>query len=584
MGLQVWLPLTKDLHNQGLTNTTATVTGTTSFAAGKLGQALSCNGSSYWSLPNLTLGSSASIACWCKTTVSGKMPWVLESDANNKLNFYWASIYTLNTGDSNNNPFQTDEGNSINVLNDGIWHHFIVTFNGSAAKLYIDGIYAGKAKTFRNPTSTNKTIKLAGGYNGGHSYDWNGMINDFRVYDNCLSEKEIKEISQGLILHYPLNRRGMGNENIFKNSDKGINFNGSDYSSVTTRTFDSTTGIGRIQIVTANTNWNAWHFGGSDTSISTATLSSGVTTYVFSVDVRITNYSSGDIRFGFDFRTNNVVSVRGSHTLTTTEKNGNWHRISCSLTTNSTSDTQCLLSAGGSGNAGTVIEYKHFKLEQSSVATSWCPNSADIIYNGMNLGSTIEYDYSGFNNNSTYNSFPTYLSDAPKYHISTYFGGVNTPKATLDDPSILTVLNNCSIAWWENCTTTGNTLLFSGQTQSYYIAAGNNSNPLYDYNIGTSGITLYKDGVEVNTSYNGQRVNHTGTYHIKDEWHHYVLTGINLSTWTTFIINGYTSWPLNSYVSDVRIYATALSATDVLSLYHNNAYIDQSGQIYGPVR
>lgn len=32
----------------------------------------------------------------------------------------------------------------------------------------------------------------------------NGQLNDVRIYDNILSAKEIKEIAQGLILHYKL--------------------------------------------------------------------------------------------------------------------------------------------------------------------------------------------------------------------------------------------------------------------------------------------------------------------------------------------------------------------------------------------
>ena len=37
------------------------------------------------------------------------------------------------------------------------------------------------------------------------------------------------------------------------------------------------------------------------------------------------------------------------------------------------------------------------------------------------------------------------------------------------------------------------------------------------------------------------------------------------------------------YQSDSRIYATALSAEDVKSLYNNSAYIDNQGNIYGAV-
>ena len=32
----------------------------------------------------------------------------------------------------------------------------------------------------------------------------NGFLNDVRIYDHCLSDKEVEEISKGLVLHYKL--------------------------------------------------------------------------------------------------------------------------------------------------------------------------------------------------------------------------------------------------------------------------------------------------------------------------------------------------------------------------------------------
>lgn len=43
-------------------------------------------------------------------------------------------------------------------------------------------------------------------------------------------------------------------------------------------------------------------------------------------------------------------------------------------------------------------------------------------------------------------------------------------------------------------------------------------------------------------------------------------------------------FPFNGQISDVRIYATALSANDVKSLYQNEAQLDTSGNILGPIR
>jgi len=83
-------------------------------------------------------------------------------------------------------------------------------FDGTNCSLYIDGAYYATAQTYRDPTTTNKTIRIAGGFGNTHTYDTNGVINDFRVYDHCLPEMEIKELSKGLVMHYKLDNLESG--------------------------------------------------------------------------------------------------------------------------------------------------------------------------------------------------------------------------------------------------------------------------------------------------------------------------------------------------------------------------------------
>ena len=216
MALQVWMPLDGSLRNLGTKSVTITENGTITYTTGKIGQAFSGNSARHIVLMGIELGTEASICCWSKTANTGnKMMWVLESTSSAHLNLYCpnsGNYYCLNAADSNQNPFKTDDGTNITCLRDNLWHHFVVTFNGTDALLYIDGEYVGKAETYKVPTTTStKKITIAGGYDSGTTYDWNGEMNDFRVYDECLSAAEIKEIAKAMVCHYKLDDFTAGN-------------------------------------------------------------------------------------------------------------------------------------------------------------------------------------------------------------------------------------------------------------------------------------------------------------------------------------------------------------------------------------
>lgn len=206
--LQIRLPFNYNIKNIGLQKNAivSTPSITPSYIAGPSDSnaALSFNGSTYWTSQNINLYDDVTICCWSKTSANGRMTWVLESDACIYLNIFENSMYILNIGDGNDNPFKTDSNTNIAAIHDNSWRHFAVTFGQGISKLYIDGIYMGKATTYRSPKTTNKPIKIGGGFNGTHTYDWNGGISDFRVYNHCLSEDDIKRIYNSMPVSYEI--------------------------------------------------------------------------------------------------------------------------------------------------------------------------------------------------------------------------------------------------------------------------------------------------------------------------------------------------------------------------------------------
>lgn len=81
---------------------------------------------------------------------------------------------------------------STNTLNDGKWHHFLATHNGSTGQLFIDGVSQGT--NTGSPQSYSGywrvgSYKLATWTNGGDGY-FDGAIDDIRIYDRVLSAEE----------------------------------------------------------------------------------------------------------------------------------------------------------------------------------------------------------------------------------------------------------------------------------------------------------------------------------------------------------------------------------------------------------
>lgn len=376
MGLQIWLPLNGNLNNQGINKTiTITNNGATVDTNGKIGQCYSLNGSgNYIQISNLPNPKSVTVAFWMKRNVTTNSrqfmftAWygvTCELTASNHVHCYVADSHGV-----------CDSTNVITV--DTGWVHVAYTFEDKVgAKLYLNGVLDSSVSSSNSIHWTTTTGRI-GNYSNMY---FNGCINDFRFYDHCLSPEEVKRISEGLVLHYPLSNRGFGGDNIIKNS----------WPEERIYTYPSSSYSDKFSPITTIVP-----------SASKYTLSFYAKSTVNGDKIRTHYYSPNT--------TTTCVSSQG---ITKTASDGNmdftlstsWKRYWVTYTQNETTAVKhviCprLLSGQGTG----TISIKGIKFEEGEKATAWIPNSADTLYSSLQLGSTAELDCSGYQYNGIKNN------------------------------------------------------------------------------------------------------------------------------------------------------------------------------------
>lgn len=543
MALQVWLPLDGNLNNNGLYNTTVTNTATVD-NSGKIGKCYAFNGSSSNKIvcTASTINGEASVACWVYfTAMPGASAWYeLVEIGSASLGGYaqcylglW--MYSTNTiqvcvkGPSDVRGTATDYTHSFST---NTWYHLCATYNGSVAKLYINGALV--------LTGTPTTGSLTSGsriYIGGtNSYWTKGKINDVRIYDHCLSAEEVKRISLGLICHLPLNRNGFGVGNLLTNSNVIVNsssYNLHDYYFVSGK---------------------APADGETVTIQMKATLASGKTYFGI--------YNSGG-------------SVSPTQLNSTHLKNGIYERTFTWKTTNgSTTASNTYLRVYHMPNSVTATStIDWIKLESGSEATTWSPNASDTTYF---YDWTAEKDVSGLNHNGTKTGNFSYSRNTPTYGMSTVFNGTNAYITEVSPTSEVKTIS----CWAKTAKNKSTSQIMVADYKSQLCISFYNGNIISFYtstasDAGTgSACTL-------------------GNEYIENGWNHFVVVSTGVGTRKVYCngveqvatTNNYWTRGTDSFdigrrnhssptyfdgqLSDVRLYATALSADDVKALYEN---------------
>lgn len=226
MSLKLWLPLNNTMKNYGLTEDIIQ-TDSPTYTNGKVGKALSTGGCKMSASQTASIlnNNALSICFWVYINADStdniqNRTMFFGNDSIGKLNNRKFSLFNYPTINDLHWYWQNDAADNFfagdtlrGVLPSYKWTHVAVTYQNPNGTIYING---EKITTF---TGISNSSSFA--YETQIIHSSNYLIrSDFRIYDHCLSIKEIHHIYQQLVLHYKLsNQYEIGNLNKYSGEE-----------------------------------------------------------------------------------------------------------------------------------------------------------------------------------------------------------------------------------------------------------------------------------------------------------------------------------------------------------------------------
>lgn len=622
MGLQIWLPLDGNINNQGLSD--VKIYGApTSWQEGKIGKCAKFNGDYKIIYTETThefdYTDNFSWACWVLPVYSGTAYQYIFSVGRADYGSYGYGARLVSATRINIRYGNVEWGISCEASK---WIHIAFVKRDKNIRIYKNGsLYRSITYGGATPTYT-ESVGLALGcfrYNVGNRYPSFCSINDFRLYNTPLTDRQVREISKGLVCHYPLGEIDgkIGGRNLIKNGKGNVkagffkNFPTvtDEYGEFTLKSKKTYKGIildgfvyecrdypvGEKYTWSYDIMYTAWNF---PTGSNRGELWMGQ---------RYVNAPSGETATG---------AWRGvtQHNLPVVGQNGcelnKWYHVKQTVTipqqASSNVGQQGLISFYNSNanvEASFTARLKNVKLEKSSTATPWTPAPED----NTSFYNNIIYDTSGYNNNGsvTDSTCPTWSSDTPRYKGSYAFNGnkqyVNCGASTMiDGQEEITI--NCW-AYMDNWTNF-NARLFSCTESGGYNTEGVNSSIKFALNVFTTSDKSKYAYTSTIGGYPGIKLSDMAS-----GWHMitcvykasagdaiyldgklyekktYTSYGIHFNKYSYLFLGGESAGAnciapyFNGKLSDFRIYATALSDSDILELYQSSASVDNNGNL-----
>lgn len=570
MALQIWLPLNGNLNNQGLNTYTISNTGVID-SLGKIG---SCY--SYSKQYTLISGdiisnlSKFSISCWVYLTNASTYNIFTSENSSG----YWQFLLgdnSIKVRDSVSGLSGSRIDKTITAIPSSVWVHVTVVYDEGVVKVYQNGVLKDTL-TFHSGATMNTHDKMyigADGLNNTSSYPGNCKINDFRVYNHCLSDKEVSEISKGLILHYKLSENYQTLNNSFNYPTFNISSSNGGWShwapSNNTGTYSQNKNREYIYRDTQTYSHYFEHTSGSNYYIcyQSPAFEGGYRSAQAIIKMPNGEDPRGHVWFGH----NANVGTNPPTTFTQLE-DGFWLMKHEGFQQDGSND---LVSIGISHNKGVYVSEAYLENDKKVCSDIFSTNNNVI-------------DCSGYTREGEIIGNLTTNSDAPRYDYVTSFDGKSYIQIT--SPSV----EVRSVSFWAkwNSIPSGQSVVFVDQKSKM------------GFGLMSTGILCSSNGISTNT------FNKTSI--VANKWYHFVIVNTGTAPTSTnrdLFINGVkqiptsntSDWTFNidylqvgkrsttsdgfvGSISDFRMYVTPLTDNDVMDLYSTSTSVDNFGNLH----
>lgn len=593
MGLQVWMPMIGNINNQGLSNLSYLSGNYVQGTCSTFGKCLNVPNSSpiSFTADGLVNAKKFSVCFWTLADNGTKADWnqMLQlgdkkTDGSNGSYFRFESCTTYPRACSfhNNDKNAITAGSRILGSSNSTWYHVCVTYDGTELKSYTNGNLIG-------------TDVGNGGYLTGYvqigSANYYGLMNDLRIYDEVISQKQIRSIYNLQIIHYPLNNIyevGITNKYFGDAAEGTLNYDGN----YITRTKLSNERGYNYKLSYTGTGKDMWK---SLTIGSHFSFTAG-RTYYYSCKVRCHSKSNTQLFLRAARCDNDWVTTM----VDTLNADGQWHEYTVSQTINANFNR-----GDGIVTCNPWVEFYTNDMSTSGMSYTFDVDIKDIqvtegqkysfIANEMVTSSVS--DISGYSNNASVGSVGIDVK-SPRYDACYYFSAksyLKFPNPIYAKKTIYGLTINMWIKLNSGCGEYATILSgLNNPTSNFpWLAVNTESSGLWSY-IGSNapqyGRGMSNELLSLNTWYMITYVFNSGSVYWYlngtrkgDITKYTTLNYINADMEYLALGNSYsgTQWNTNfcGWISDFRMFTTVLSADDVKALYQNSASITSTGQV-----